>query len=58
MILCYNVGIYGDDTVSTGKLEHRWQAEWSRHDHKKINANKVKNAVANMFGGNQALAFA
>ena len=49
---------YGDDTVSTGKLVHGWQVEWSRHDQKKINANKVKNAVANMFGGNQALAFA
>ena len=44
--------------VSTGVLEHRWQVECSRYEHKAINANKLKNAVANMFGGNQTLAFA
>lgn len=48
----------GADTVSTGIVEHRWQVECPRHGHKKINANKIKNAVANMFGGNQAVAFA
>lgn len=44
--------------VSTGLLERGWQVECSRHEHKKINANKLKNAVANLFGGNQAVAFA
>lgn len=44
--------------VSTEILEHRWQVDSPRHGHKKINANKVKNAFANMFGGNQAVAFA
>lgn len=44
--------------VSTGILEHRWQVVCSRYGHKKINANKIKNAFANMFGGNQAVAFA
>ena len=49
---------YGADLVSTGIFEHRWQVEGPRHGHKKINANKIKNAVANMFGGRQAVAFA
>ena len=50
--------MYGADLVSTGILEHRWQVECSRYEHKKINAKNIKNAVANMFGGNQAVAFA
>ena len=49
---------YGDDLVSTGIVEHRWQVECPRHGHKKINANKIKNAVATLFGANQAVAFA
>ena len=49
---------HGADLVSTGIVEHRWQVECPRHGHKKINANKLKNAVANMFGGNQAVAYA
>ena len=50
--------IHGADLVSTGIFEHRWQVECPRHGHKKINANKIKNAVANLFGGRQAVAFA
>ena len=49
---------YGADLVSTGIVEHRWQVECPRHGHKKINANKLKTAVANFFGGNQAVAYA
>ena len=49
---------HGADLVSTGIFEHRWQVESPRHGHKKINANKIKNAVANLFGGRQAVAFA
>ena len=44
--------------VSTGIVEHRWQVECPRHGHKKINANKIKNAVATLFGVRQAVAFA
>ena len=44
--------------VSTGIVEHRWQVECPRHGQTKINANKLKNAVANFFGGNQAVAYA
>jgi len=44
--------------VSTGILEHRWQVEGSRYEQTKINANKIKNAFANMFGTNQAVSFA
>ena len=50
--------LYGADLVSTGIVEHRWQAECPRYGQKKINANKLKNAVANMFGGRQAVAYA
>ena len=57
LVLWYNY-IHGADLVSTGVFEHRWQVECPRHGHKKINANKIKNAVANLFGGNQAVAFA
>ena len=49
---------YGADLVSTGIVEHRWQVECPRYGHKKINAKKLKNAVANMFGASQAVAFA
>ena len=49
---------HGADLVSTGIVEHRWQVECPRHGHKKINANKLKTAVANFFGGNQAVAYA
>ena len=58
LFLWYNVYTYGDDLVSTGIVEHRWQVECPRHGHKKINANKIKNAVATLFGANQAVAFA
>jgi len=34
------------------------QVGGTRHEQKAINANKVKNAFANMFGGNQAYAMA
>jgi len=44
--------------VSTGIVEHRWQVECPRYGHKKINAEKLTNFVGNMFGGNQAVAFA
>ena len=44
--------------VSTGILEHRWQVECSRYEHKAINANKLKNAVANFVGVSPAVAFA
>jgi len=44
--------------VSTELFSHRWQVECSRYEHKKINANKIKNAFAGLFGGNQELAFA
>ena len=50
--------MYGADLVSTGILEHGWQVECLRYGHKKINANKIKNAFSNLFGGNQAVAFA
>ena len=56
-MLCWifkgNYGIiclHGADLVSTGILEHRWQVECPRYGHKKINANKIKNAVATLFG--------
>ena len=49
---------HGADLVSTGIVEHRWQVECPRHGHKKINATKLKNAIANMFGTRQAVAFA
>ena len=49
---------HGADLVSTGIVEHRWQVECPRYGHKKINATKIKNAIANMFGANQAVAFA
>jgi len=44
--------------VSTVLLSNRWQVECSRHEHKKINANKIKNALAGIFGGNQAPVYA
>ena len=44
--------------VSTGILENRWQVECPRYGHKKINAKNLKNAVSNLFGGRQAVAFA
>jgi len=50
--------LHGADLGSTGIVEHRWQVEDPRYGYKKINAKKLKNAVANMFGGNQAVAFA
>jgi len=50
--------VYGADLVSTGIVEHRWQVGCRRYRHKKINANKIKNAVATLFGANQAVAFA
>jgi len=40
------------------QIAHRWQVECPRYGHKKINANKLKNAVSTLFGGNQAVAFA
>lgn len=58
LILWYNVIVHGADLVSTGSVEYGWQVECPRHGHKKINATKLKNAVANLFGGNQAVAFA
>ena len=58
LILWYNVIVHGADLVSTGLVEYGWQVECPRHGHKKINATKLKNAVANLFGGNQAVAFA
>lgn len=36
----------------------RLQAECLRNKQKAINAKNVKNVLANMFGGNQAVAFA
>ena len=50
--------MHGDVMVSTGILKYKLQVECLRYRHKKINANKIKNAFANMFGGNQAVAFA
>jgi len=50
--------VYGADLVSTGIVEHRWQVECSRYEHKKINAKNIKNVVASMFGTRQAVAFA
>ena len=58
LFLWYNVIVHGADLVSTGSVEYGWQVECPRHGHKKINATKLKNAVANLFGGNQAVAFA
>lgn len=55
---CDIIIVHGVDLVSTGTLEHRWQAGAFTTRAQKINANKVKNAFANMFGGNQAVAFA
>jgi len=43
---------------STEIVEHRWQVECSRYGHKKINAEKVKNAVATLFGFNRQVAYA
>jgi len=54
----YAHGIHGADLVSTGIIEHRWQVECPRHGHKKINAKKLSNVVASMFGARQAVAFA
>ena len=56
LILWYNVIVHGADLVSTGSVEYGWPVECPRHGHKNINA--AKNAVANLFGGNQAVAFA
>lgn len=50
--------MHGDVMVSTELFSHGWQVDCSRYEHKKINANKIKNAFANLFGGNQELAFA
>ena len=47
LILWYNVIVHGADLVSTGSVEYGWQVECPRHGHKKINATKIKNAVAN-----------
>ena len=58
LILWYNVIVHGADLVSTGSVEYGWQVECPRHGHKKINAKNLKNAVANMFGTRQAVAFA
>jgi len=55
---CVIIYTHGDDLVSTGIVEHRWQVECPRYGHKKINANKIKNAIATLFGANQAVAFA
>jgi hypothetical protein len=52
------IGLPGDDLVSTGILEHRWQFGGTRYEQTKINAKNIKNALANVFGGNQTLAFA
>jgi len=54
----YAHGIHGADLVSTGIVEHRWQVDCPRYGYKKINAKSIKNVVATMFGGNQAVAFA
>ena len=56
--IMYAHGIHGADLVSTGIIEHRWQVECPRHGHKKINAKKLSNVVASMFGTRQAVAFA
>ena len=56
--LCYNVIVHGADLVSTGSVEYGWQVECPRHGHKKINAKKLSNVVASMFGARQAVAFA
>jgi len=50
--------MHGVDLVSTGILEHRWQVGDFTLRANKINANKVKEVFANMFGANQAVAFA
>ena len=42
--------VHGADLVSTGIVEHGWQVGCRRYRHKKINANKIKNAVATLFG--------
>lgn len=55
---CVIIFSHGADLVSTGVFEHRWQVECPRYGHKKINAKNLKNAVANMFGIRQAVAFA
>jgi hypothetical protein len=52
------INAHGADMVSTGIVEHRWQVECPRYGQKKINATKLKNAIANMFGTRQAVAFA
>ena len=48
----------GVDLGSTGILEHRWQVGDFTLRANKINANKVKEVFANMFGTRQAVAFA
>ena len=44
--------------VSTGIWKYELQVECLRKRQQTINANKVKNALATVFGGNQAVAFA
>jgi hypothetical protein len=50
--------VHGDVMVSTELFSHGWQVDCSRYEHKKINANKIKNAFANLFGEDQEYAFA
>ncbi len=47
-------GCYGFDGNIRAKMASRMLTLRAQ----KINANKIKNAVSNMFGGNQAVAFA
>ena len=54
----YAYGIHGADWVSTRIIEHIWQVECPRKEKKKINAKKLSNVVASMFGTRQAVAFA
>ena len=50
--------MHGTDLVSTGIVEHRWQVGLFHVRAKKINAEKVKNAVATLFGFNRQVAYA
>lgn len=53
----YNLSTWGCHGFD-GNIRARMASRMFTLRAQKINANKIKNAVANMFGGNQAVAFA
>ncbi len=51
--------VVGDVLVSTGIVEHKWQAVlFTLQTNLNITGNSIKTALSNLFGGNQELAMA